>query len=158
MSTRCTIHFGHKRGQSTAIVYRHSDGYPSGMGADFTTFFDAVEAQTNDTRYSDPSYLAAKFVVWLAGEFAISGKFVGDEYVSESHRVEAPLRFLSVGILDRDPGDIEYRYWVICKDGNRPEVLVQARDYDKGHKRGDSPYFGSLLPVAEAIKADKCAT
>jgi hypothetical protein len=115
MSTRCTIHFhGYGTPDIRAIIYRHCDGYPDGehgVPADLERFFKEVESQTRDTRFSDPSYLAAKFVVWQAGEFARDDS--------------RPLDFLSVGVVMQDPGDIEYRYHVTCGtdwNGSRPEV------------------------------------
>lgn len=108
-STRATVHFV-QDGQTRAIVYRHSDGYPEGLGADLNRFFDEVRAQTQDTRFTDPEYLAAKFVVWQAGQYA--------------YDPDKPLDFLSVGVVIRDPRDIEYRYVVFC-DGGTPIVKVQ---------------------------------
>jgi hypothetical protein len=112
MSTRCTIHFQYN-GHTEAIVYRHSDGYPGGeygVLADLRRFFDEVEAQTNDTRFSDPPYLAAKFVVWQAEEN------------SDNSDPEINLDFLGVGVVLEDPGDIEWRYFVDYTLGSRPAV------------------------------------
>jgi len=102
-----------------AIVYRHSDGYPSAAGADILRFFNEVRAQTDDTRFYDSSYLAAKYVVFLAGMFA--RKFIDGKW-----EPSAPLDFLNVGIVHDDPGDIEYRYVVTQQltDGGRPTVFV----------------------------------
>lgn len=102
MSTRCTINFGHGAPHGefqapVAKIYRHSDGYPNsehGVLADLGRFHEALPV---DSRINDPSYLAAKFVVWQAGEFA---------------RGDDPLEFLSVGVLTEDPGDLEYTYWI----------------------------------------------
>ena len=113
MSTRCTIHF--KRAPSAramAIIYRHSDGYPDGNNgvlSDLRRFFADVERQTKDTRFNNPSYLAAKFVVWQAGENAIA----------------RPLDFLGVGVVATDPGDIEYRYIVTCANDAWPIIVVE---------------------------------
>jgi len=109
MSTRCCIHF-HANGNAmpSSIVYRHSDGYPEDVLPDLDRFFSEVENQTTDTRFGDPSYLAAKFVVWQAGERAYPAK---------------PLAFLGVGVVLADPGDIEYRYHLECSyDDARPVV------------------------------------
>lgn len=96
MSTRATIHFCYPGSKEPeAIVYRHSDGYPEGLGEDLKRFVAEVRKQTSDTRFDDPSYLAAKWVVFDAGE---NGR----------------LNFLGVGICLADPGDIEYRYTVTC--------------------------------------------
>lgn len=120
MSTRSTTHF--KYGDRTAaIVYRHTDGYPSGAGADIYSFFEQVEKECgHDTRFGDASYLAAKYVVWLAGELGDGG-----------------LNFLSVGVCQNDPGDIEYRYEIDCSDAGtyaapkRPSVKCFDLDDEK---------------------------
>lgn len=101
MSTRCTTHF-QENGRTVAIIYRHWDGYPSSAGADLLRFIDAC-AELSDARFSDPTYLAAKYVVFLAGIFR-EKKAISD------------LDFLSVGIVQEDPEDIEYRYAVECGD------------------------------------------
>jgi len=109
MSTRCTVHFHYRDNQEPeAIVYRHSDGYPNsqhGVPASLERFFTDVETQTKDTRFNDPTYLAAKYVVWQANEYS------GDEM----------LDFLSVGVMQSDPGDIEYRYHIWC-NSDKPNV------------------------------------
>ena len=114
MSTRCNIHFTYKdTEQVEANIYRHSDGYPdteNGVLADLEKFFKAVGSQTADTRFSDPSYLAAKFVVWQAGEHASNGK---------------PLDFISLGIMTEDASDGAYVYTVTCGNVGRPEVTYR---------------------------------
>jgi hypothetical protein len=85
-----------------ARIYRHSDGYPEGLGADLFIFLRAVKSQTKDTRFTDPSYLAAKFVVWQAGEYA--------------DNKAKPLEFLSLGISMEYHGDLEYVYRVDCNN------------------------------------------
>jgi hypothetical protein len=127
MSTRCTVHFTSGAGgaHSDAIIYRHSDGYPESMLPDLADFFDAVMAQTTDHRFGDPSYLAAKYVVWLADQFAKKLVAVGDSY--EYVKAEK-LDFISVGVVQADPDDIEYRYTVHCRaprEGDCPDVTVE---------------------------------
>ena len=129
MSTRSTTHFVGYGGRLEAIIYRHSDGYPEGHGADLPRFFADVEEQTGDTRFGDPSYLAAKLVVWLSREFASSYDAEKGEFVS--HANERPLAFLSVGVCQEDPGDIEYRYVVDCEkfdSRGRPTVTCYKRE------------------------------
>lgn len=104
MSTRCNIHFsyGARERDLAANIYRHSDGYPDGkhgVPADLARFFAAVEEATRDTRFDDPEYLAAKYLVWQAGECTRSGK---------------ALDFLGVSPCIEDHGDIEYVYTVNC--------------------------------------------
>lgn len=113
MSTRASIHFCDSTGKTVAIVFRHTDGYPEGLGRDLRDFFAAVEAQTSDTRFSDPSMLAARWVVYDAQQMARGGN----------------LDFLSVRIVLEDSGDIEYRYKVICNavfnDNAHPQILTE---------------------------------
>jgi hypothetical protein len=156
MSTRSTTHFidGPRRTESVAIIYRHADGYPEGHGVDLQRFFDDVEAQTRDTRYSDPAYLAAKLVVWLAREFAESGEFVGNDYVRTNHANERPLDFLSVGVVQRDPGRVEYVYVVDCgtqDERGRPVVKCYEADVDSK----DNVVLGRevSIPVPEEVPA-----
>ena len=115
MSTRATVHF-EQNGEAQAIVYRHSDGYPEGLGNDLQTFFGDVQLQTRDTRFSNPCYLAAKFVVWQAARYA--------DQTAEGAK---PLDFLGVGIVMEDPGDIEYRYHVGCDvvDRQTPKIVIE---------------------------------
>jgi hypothetical protein len=122
MSTRATVHFTYAdENKPTAIVYRHSDGYPEGLGKDLEKFFDAVEAQTSDTRFDDPSYLAAKFVVWQADQYTVKYDRSSPEPKETKGNM---LDFLSVGIVMSDPGDIEYRYTVKCGHA-RPKVICR---------------------------------
>lgn len=125
MSTRATIHFVDAKGaKPTAIVYRHGDGYPDGLGKDLEKFFADVKTQCSKgmggTRFSDASYLAAKWVVWDAHQMS--------QYSYEVHKggKAKMLDFLSVGIVNADPGDIEYRYTVICDgNGDPPKVICK---------------------------------
>ncbi len=102
MSTRCNIRFCYGN-KPQANIYRHCDGYPTtehGVLADLKEFFREVQMQTEDTRFSDPSYLAAKFVVWQAGQNSKPGS----------------LDFLSVGIVAENAADGEYVYTVDCTE------------------------------------------
>ena len=118
MSTRATVHFEYATGEDEAIIYCQWDGYPEDLGEDLQSFFAAVQAQTIDTRFYDASYLAAKFVVWKAGQYA--------------KNKAKPLDFLSLGIVKEDPDDIEYRYLVKCNGNEVPEVKSQVVDKGEG--------------------------
>ena len=126
MSTRATVHFDYGS-EPEAIIYRHSDGYPEGLGKDLQRFFQDVQEQTKDQRFTDPSYLAAKFVVWQAWEYVkMSAKW--SKSTTQPHRLD----FLSVGVHLRDPEDIEYRYHVDCSQNDEkgfPPVTCE-----KGYK------------------------
>lgn len=114
MSTRANIHFTFGSGELAANIYRHSDGYPEGVLPDLAKFFDAVEEQVpGDTRFNDPEYLAAKFVVWQA--YAFHGW-------TDTGDAAPPLDFLSVGIQLQDAGDAAYTYTVTCHGDGRPKV------------------------------------
>ena len=110
MSTRATVHF-QTEGETRAIVYRHGDGYPDGLGKDLDTFLGEV-SKLADSRFNDASYLAAKWVVWDSQNRG-----------SHGNATTTTLDFLSVGIVLRDPSDIDYRYLVKCDGGSgKPAV------------------------------------
>jgi hypothetical protein len=132
MSTRSTTHFKHGD-ELVAIVYRHTDGYPDGAGADICGFLDQC-ASLSDSRFSDPSYLAAKYVVFLADKFNWT-----HSYKAGPIRPQSKLEFLSVGVVMEDPGDIEYRYEVDCAVSPRPKVRCFER-----HGDWDNPTWREL--------------
>jgi hypothetical protein len=119
-------------------VYRHGDGYPDVAGVDLRRFFEAVEEDTADTRFSDPSYLAAKYVVWLADKMKTGSDRFREEYGSgDAPAKNGKLNFLSVGVCLEDPGDIEYRYTVRCDqldDNGRPEIYYQEVGSEERHE------------------------
>jgi len=108
MSTRCVINFCYDESPQ-AKVYRHSDGYPDGILPDIQQFFADVQTQTSDTRFGDPTYLAAKYVVWQA-----------DQY----HREGGMLNFTSVGVCLENPGDLEYEYFVHCSTHDKVPTIT----------------------------------
>lgn len=119
MSTRCVVHF-QSGGKTEAIVYRHSDGYPDGehgVLASLKKFFNEVQAVTTDTRFADAPFLAAKYVVWEAR--------LAQDYFLKKGQSPHRLDFLGVGVIMTEPGDIEYRYKVSCRDGDVPEVTYE---------------------------------
>lgn len=150
VSTRASVHFYRwADDKPSAMVYRHSDGYPDGLGSDLLRFFEDVERQTRDTRFSDASYLAAKFVVWQARQYARRFDTKRGEFVP--HGDARPLDFLGVGVLTSDPGDIEYRYHVRCgpwrggESPRRPDVEVEEvpfADDETGRRAPLSDVFG----------------
>ncbi len=119
MSTRSTASFVYpgSHDKPEAIIYRHSDGYPEAAGVDLKRFIQEV-SELPDSRFSDPSYLAAKYVVWLAGMF--------NKYGSTDN----PMDFISVGVVSQNPGDIEYRYVVECNSDFGGEDTPEVTCYD----------------------------
>jgi len=131
MSTRATVHF-----DDDAIIYRHNDGYPDGLGADLVTFIKEVR-QLRDTRLSDASYLAAKWVVFDVLEHQKFYTSYNDELKTRGEKPWYPdplprLDFISIGIMSEDPDDIEYRYHVKC-DG-RVETIEWESTYEPFEK------------------------
>jgi len=113
MATRSTTHFTDRNDAVRAIIYRHWDGYPECAGVAILEFLDKVKANSpGDTRFSDPEYLAARYVAFLADQFSTHQvKTDNGEWVE---RRLPDLAFTSVGVCMEDPGDIEYRYTVKC--------------------------------------------
>src|SRR5512146_1510510 len=110
MSTRSTTHF--TDGDETkpvAIIYRHSDGYPEGAGKDLRDFLRACQ-KLKDSRLDDPSYLAAKYVVFLADKFVRRYDYGKNQEIPSPN----PRHLRAVGDLMQDPVDIAYRYVVDC--------------------------------------------
>ncbi len=87
-------------------------------------FFAEVEKQCSDTRFSDPSYLAAKFLVWRAHGYAAT-----EQKYSKEPDTAKPLNFLSLGIVRE-----ELAIWPECvvrcictNDGKRPTLAFPPR-------------------------------
>ena len=148
MSTNAIIRF--TAGEEViAHLYQHADGYPDGehgVPATLERFFDAIESQTGDTRYTDPAYLAARFVVFSAygnsrhasceHGYARSG----DRAAPHAHGELPCLAFLSIGVVS-DTYSGEYVYTVDCArrrgghvgqahvpaPGSRPPTLLLPR-------------------------------
>lgn len=149
MSTRSTTHFVDKLGDPPkAIIYRHADGYPTGAGADIYAFLKEVAENVQDTRFDDASYLAAKYVVFLAREFSVDYDFSVSPMVTKPKA--SPLDFLSVGVMQDDPGDIEYRYTIVSAlHSDLPSVYVDMLD-------GKGPQ--ELRPIIDAELAEMSAS
>jgi hypothetical protein len=105
MGTRSITRFLDSADSTSAVasVYRHWDGYPDGAGSDILRFL--AEARPFG-RNADPSYLAAKYVVFLANIFRRAG--------------DHQLNFISVGIVpDKADWGQDYTYDVICDGTGR---------------------------------------
>lgn len=122
MSTRAVVKFSHGR-TNVAMVYRHGDGYVEGLGQSILEFLYSCK-NLSDSRLCDASYLAAKWVVYDSQEYGQrDGTYKQGDYT---------LNFLSVGIVSREPGDIEFRYTIDCNKLNQhglPPVKVEKRFY-----------------------------
>lgn len=129
MSTRCAFHFKYPGGPVVANIYRHYDGNPDTARKDLTEFFDAVEAQTTDTRFDEPAYLAAKFVVWQAWEYAKSTAEMANLLAKVDGKptrdTVAPLSFTGVGVDVQDAGDLAYIHTITCSGQGRPAIISE---------------------------------
>jgi len=110
----------YKDKKSTATIYRHWDNYLEAGGLDLKEFLETLRDSDFDSRFTDSSYLASKFVVYLAREFANNWN-------------DEPLDFLSVGIVDnRADLDMwqEFTYHIIgeIQDNGLPKVVVDFYD------------------------------
>jgi len=115
MSTRAIVHFM-QNGEIEARIYRHSDGYPEGLGQDLVAFLQELKDNVRDNRFNDAGYLAAK---WVVRDATYNRQYAN----GEPH----DLNFLGVGVVSADPGDIEYRYEVMGDDydaNGLPKVMV----------------------------------
>ncbi len=100
------FHYGDKT-DIDAKVYKHHDNYPGGTDVALQKFFEEVEKTTKDTRFSDPEYLAARFICWA---------------------LDKRLDTLGIGVAMHDHDDIEYLWFVDCKnhdDKGRPLVTYK---------------------------------
>lgn len=113
MGTRCTVNFHGHEDRLVGKIYKHWDGNPEEMLEVLEQFLSDVANQTQVSRFRDPSYLSAKYVVWQAAKYATDK--------------DKPLDFSSVGIMMGDPGDIEYSYHLYC---NRPGTHRPEIEYD----------------------------
>jgi hypothetical protein len=133
MSIRCVIHFCYGN-RKEATIYRHHNGYPNGeqgVLADLIRFFDDVEKQCTNTlygcRFGDPSYLAAKYVVWQAARNHASDEMASRGNSLQSQReVGGPLSFGSLGIIRSNPMDIDYEYFLDCSKETQPIIAMNG--------------------------------
>jgi len=114
MSTRSITQFA-DNGEVRVIIYRHSDGYPEGAGRDINTFLKTCK-KLPDPRLDDPSYLTAKYVVYLADMFNNTMKFIETNGKRDLVKVQhaSRLDFIFVGIVDASFDDWAYRYVIDC--------------------------------------------
>jgi len=109
--------------EPTACIYRHWDGYLEGAGLDIKEFLETLRDTEMDSRFGDASYLASKYLVYLAQNFASDWK-------------ENPLDFLSVGIMPTTKGlDAwqDYTYHFVCEvqDNGLPKVVFDGYNEEK---------------------------
>ncbi len=104
MSTRCQIAIYEapeaKFSQFEALLYRHSDGYPSGVLPDIMPF---LSFWAKERGMSDTEYLGARLLQYLCNEY--------DGYMSKIEKGKKTFTgILGHGICKEFHGDIEYLY------------------------------------------------
>ncbi len=128
MGARLVTTFCDEAGEAVAHIYDHwAADREQEAETCLQAFFDAVQGQCPDTRFTDPSYLAAKFVVWRAGGYALS-----ETYKNGATRPEnvKPLDFLSLGIVPNE-------------ESHGPEHIVRVHPPKGGDSR---PRLEHILP------------
>src|SRR5688572_1517147 len=109
MPDRTNIHF--MDGDTVAAnVYLHHGG--TDVPDILNEFFDEVITNIpTDTRFDDPEYLAARFVVFMARKYSLR---------------KHPLDFLGVGVMTRDASDVQYIVTVqFYRDGIKPKITIK---------------------------------
>lgn len=156
MSTRATIHFEDAHGRTEAIVYRHGDGYPEGLGKDLETFVKEIRENVSDTRFNSPMHLSGR---WIVFDAAKNREQMDNIYRSMAEHDGKPLPqpchmldFLSIGAVVEDPGDIDYRYHVRC-DGN-PTITVEEVEH-KPYDATKYAVFVSTIRLADEDQPDE---
>ena len=110
MGSRCVIRFG-DNGGAVAGIYQHYEGSPEVVRQNMSAFFEAVKEQCpRDTRFGDPSYLSARYIVWQAAKFARNNK---------------ALDFRSLGIVPADSTE-SWTYDVACVDEEAFPVVTEV--------------------------------
>lgn len=156
MSTRSNIVFCNDEGVEFARLYKHWDGYTSNVLPLLERFFDAVlEDASADTRFGDPVYLSARFVVFHADETR-----------------GGSLNFTGIGVVPGGEswGGPTYEYRVLCANPSaRPRVEWRPRFHDSedtwctGPEDGDEETVSAAEDETEVVGrlnaalADPCA-
>ena len=123
MSTHAMVNFC-EYNEVIAKLYVHFDGYPSGLGKDLIQFFNDVKNNVKDTRFSDPSYLASKFIIWQAIQDMKIKQYQEPSYLN----VSGP------GIIVKDDTSVDFVYNIDCSkfDSNDGFPLVKVANYNGG--------------------------
>lgn len=138
MSTRGNYQFCWD-GKVQANIYVHSDNYPDGEHGGFSkinNFLDECEKLKggySGTRFNDPFYLSAKFIVFMSQMW--------------NNEFEKPnLDFLGVGVMLQDAGDSDYVYKIHCDNDARPKIeCFRTSDGRQVNEKGNLTRSKKLL-------------
>lgn len=151
MGDRTVVRFvsGSPGEPAEACVYLHWGGAPNQMAVLFGEFFERVETEARaDTRYNDPSYLAAKFVVFCV------------LYGFEEEHERLTMDFSGVGIIpDRPIQEASHGVWLYSILGNgsgtrrtlkRPDVFFHDVILHNGDEGQQEVVWQRFVPLGEA--------
>jgi len=119
MSTRCQIAF--KDEYEEAWVYRHSDGYPSGVIEDLANLYNALSNSKAWGNRFQASYLAANFIFYCKMMHYFHDKELAEKKGGIFKEIfEYAHYFLGYGVCNKEDwhGDIEYFYKIIPSKNN----------------------------------------
>ena len=135
MSTRCQIGFYEKPGQPlkkpSALIYRHSDGYPEGVLPEILPFCVRFDKHRG---MGDTEYLAARLLGHLLNDH---DGFTRDHCPPQLAGIFA---FTGYGISDAFHGDLEYYYAIYGSGLSRStrSATTQKKDWAiRFHKLGE---------------------
>jgi len=156
MSTRCQIAFIDE--YEEAWVYRHCDGYPSGVIKDLANLYNALSNSKVWANRFDASYLAANFIFWCK-----LNEYLEDQ--KEDKQVfNRGYYFLHYGICNKEDwhGDIAYFYKIKPhKNANNSWLIEIYIPYLDFYKNPDSTklklYWKGTLrqAIKKFLKGDK---
>lgn len=113
MSTRSQIGFYNKKEDSNkkfeALIYRHSDGYPSAVLPDIIPFLKWWKTVRG---ISDLEYVSARLLQYLCNEYDKASKAFEKEFGKTLNKNDDYTGTLGHGICKGFHGDIEYFYKV----------------------------------------------
>ena len=161
MSTRCQIAFIDNYDE--AWVYRHCDGYPSGVIEDLANLYNALANSEAWANRFDASYLAANFIFYCKMCYYLKDKELAEkEGGIFKETFESGYYFLGYGVCNKEDwyGDIEYFYKIKPHKDNSwlIEIYIPYLDF---YKEPDSTklklYWKGTLKQAikKFLKGDK---
>jgi hypothetical protein len=152
MGARTLIRFVRGDGAAQVIdkvlpmVYLHWGGPPDVMAETFSEFFERVERDAgDDTRYTDPQYLAARFVVFASVECGDAADPGALGFTGVGITASTVISALTAG---------SYTYAIDCSGTSfrlRPKVLVDEALHAPDHQ----VVHHSICTIEEFLEAQR---
>lgn len=120
--------FGSGDKKPTATIYRFDDGQPENLGRDLVSFVAEVRTHVKDKRFTDPDYLASRWIVYEALRYHAESVAIEDNPKKFQRHY---LDFLGCSIMssEEDSEQVQFRYHVIC-DGKPTLLCVRPNRID----------------------------